>query len=678
MADTQQAGPPPSAWSPLAVPAFRTVWTATLVANIGAWVASVGTGWLMTTLDPSPIWVSLVGAATALPMFLFALPAGALADIVDRRKLLIVAQIFMLAVMVVLCALTVMGAVTPITLLILIFVLEAGSAFETPAFLAVLPQLVPKNELGPALALNGLGINISRVIGPALGGLVIGLAGVGATFLINALTFFAVIFAYASWRPPAHTSHLPAERFTAAIRSGWRFTREAPALKATLVHAGTFFLFASAYWALLPLIARDQLGGGAHVYGMLFGAIGAGAVAGALVLPAIRGRISPDRLVLGGGLVTAAATAALAATHTLALAMPIMLVIGAAWLAVMSSLMVAAQVALPEWVKARGLAVTQMVFNGGLMFGSVLWGVVADQWGIPWALVLSAGGLAAASVATLRWRLPGDDSLDLRPSRHWPAPVAEGDPARRSRAGAGHRRIHRRARGSRRLRRGAGRQRAHPPPRRRDLLAPLHRHRRSAPPPRGVRGRELARAYAPARARHPRGSGGRGRGAEIPRRSGPAARVAFHQRDLAGVMGGDGCAGAEGGRTPIPFSTVIAGLDPAIHRPWMNGFLRWMPGSSPGMTTRGTVTSVRYLTQGAVGLIYGGGVAERSTMVVGPLPRPSGRFLPRLGPAAPACGASFVSALRARRLPRSRTRSKNSAPARGRRANLVSTSRFGS
>ena len=174
------------------------------------------------------------------------------------------------------------------------------------------------------------------------------------------------------------------------------------------MHAGTFFLFASAYWALLPLIARDQLGGGAHVYGMLFGAIGAGAVAGALVLPAIRGRISPDRLVLGGGLVTAAATAALAATHTLALAMPIMLVIGAAWLAVMSSLMVAAQVALPEWVKARGLAVTQMVFNGGLMFGSVLWGVVADQWGSPGALVLSAGGRAAASVATLRWRLPGD------------------------------------------------------------------------------------------------------------------------------------------------------------------------------------------------------------------------------------------------------------------------------
>ena len=536
MAESKPPGPPPSAWSPLAVPAFRTVWTATLVANIGAWMASVGTGWLMTTLDPSPIMVSLVGAATALPMFLFALPAGALADIVDRRKLLIVAQIFMLAVMVVLCVLTVMGAITPVTLLILIFVLEAGSAFETPAFLAVLPELVPKDELSQALALNGLGINISRVLGPALGGLVIGVAGVSATFLLNAMTFFAVIFAYVSWRPPAHSSHLPAERFTAAIRSGWRFTREAPALKATLVHAGTFFLFASSYWALLPLIARDQLGGGAHVYGVLFGSIGAGAVAGALLLPAIRGRISPDRLVLGGGLVTAAATAALALVHTLALAMPIMLVIGAAWLAVMSSLMVAAQVALPDWVKARGLAVTQMVFNGGLMLGSVLWGVVAEGSGIPSALLLSAGGLAAASVVTWPWNLPGDHSLDLRPSRHWPAPVVAGStlPGDRGPVLVTVEYIVA-PENSRRLCRGARGQRAHPPPRRRDLLASLHRHRRAAPPPRSVRGRELARAHAPARARDARGPGDRGRGAEIPRRPGSAAGVAFHQRHLAGV-----------------------------------------------------------------------------------------------------------------------------------------------
>ena len=174
----------------------------------------------------------------------------------------------------------------------------------------------------------------------------------------------------------------------------------------------------------------------------------------------------------------------------------------------------------------------------------------------------------------------------------------------------------------------------------------------------------LSQTYAPARARHPCGSGGRGRGAEIPRRSGPAARVAFHQRDLAGVMGGHGCAGAEGGRTPSPFSTVIAGLDPAIHRPWMNGFLHGGSGKALGMTTPGTVTSVRYLTQAPVGLLYGAEVAERSTMVVGPLPRPSGRFLPRLGPAAPACGASFVSAPRQDDC-RALARAKKSAPASG-------------
>jgi Transmembrane secretion effector len=179
------------------------VWTATLLANVGAWMASVGTAWLMTVLDPSPIMVSLVGAATALPSFLFALPAGALADIVDRRKLLIIAQVFMLVVMLVLCLLTVAKLITPITLLLLIFVLETGSAFETPAFLAVLPELVPKRQLAPALALNGLGINISRVIGPAVGGLVISALGVSAAFAIDAAAFLAVQLAVGAAREPS-------------------------------------------------------------------------------------------------------------------------------------------------------------------------------------------------------------------------------------------------------------------------------------------------------------------------------------------------------------------------------------------------------------------------------------------------------------------------------------------
>src|SRR5258707_402942 len=190
-----------AAWSPLAVPAFRIVWIAVLISNIGGWMASVATAWLMTSLDPSPLMVSLVSAATSLPLFLFALPAGALADIVDRRKLLIIAQFFMLGFVIVLLGLTMTGLITPWTLLILIFLIEMGTAFETPAFLAVLPELVPKAQLPPALALNGVGINISRIVGPAVGGIVVGAAGVAVALAINAATFAAVVFAYARLPP---------------------------------------------------------------------------------------------------------------------------------------------------------------------------------------------------------------------------------------------------------------------------------------------------------------------------------------------------------------------------------------------------------------------------------------------------------------------------------------------
>jgi MFS family permease len=507
------------------------VWTATLLANVGAWMASVGTAWLMTVLDPSPIMVSLVGAATALPSFLFALPAGALADIVDRRKLLIIAQVFMLVVMLVLCLLTVAKLITPITLLLLIFVLETGSAFETPAFLAVLPELVPKRQLAPALALNGLGINISRVIGPAVGGLVISALGVSAAFAIDAAAFLAVIFAYASWRSPQHESHLPAERLTAAMRSGWRFARESPALKATLVRAGLFFLFASSYWALLPLIARDQLAGGVNAYGILFGCVGAGAVAGALVLPYVRARVSPDRLVLGGGLVTAAATAALALAQTMIVAVPIVLVTGAAWL---------------RHVEHHGGGAGRPADMGqGARIGARPDGaqrrVDARQRHMGRGRRSARNSVGAGAVGCgPRGRQRGDAALEAAGRQPRSQPVTAlararggGAAARRPWTGHGHGRIHRRTRKSRGLRRGACRQRPCSPPRRRDLLAPLYRHRRFAPACGGVRGRELARAHAPARARHPLGPGGRGRSPEVPRRTRSAARVAFHQRNGA-------------------------------------------------------------------------------------------------------------------------------------------------
>ena len=314
-------------WSPLTVPAFRTVWIAVLITNIGGWIASVATAWLMTSLDPSPLMVSLVSVATNVPLFLFALPAGALADIVDRRKLLILAQVFMLALTVLLLALTVSGAVSPLTLLVLIFLIETGTAFETPAYLAVLPGLVPRHQLQPALALNGVGINISRIVGPALGGLIIGSLGVASALLINALSFASVILAYARLpQTPAETC-LPAERFISAMRTGLRFARESTELKATLVRASAFLLFASAYLALLPLIGRDQLGAGAWGFGMLFGSHGAGAVLGALLLPHMRSRLGSNQLILGGGFLVGIMTVLLAITTHISVAVPIVLVI---------------------------------------------------------------------------------------------------------------------------------------------------------------------------------------------------------------------------------------------------------------------------------------------------------------------------------------------------------------
>jgi predicted MFS family arabinose efflux permease len=415
-----------AAWSPLTGSEFQTVWIAVLITNIGGWMASIATAWLMTSLDPSPFMVSLVAAATSLPLFLLALPAGALADIVDRRKLLIVAQVFMLALTLVLLALTVTGLISPWMLLVLIFLIEAGTAFETPAYLAVLPNLVPKHHLQPALALNGVGINLSRIVGPALGGLIVGALGVAAALAINALSFAAVIFAYARLPQTPRETCLPAERFMSAIRTGLRFARESGELKATLVRASAFFLFASAYLALLPLIARDQLAAGPAGFGILFGCHGAGAVLGAFLLPYIRARFGPDQLVVGGGLLAALMTAALSATTHIAVAIPIILIIGIGSLAIMSTLMLSAQVALPDWVKARGLALAQMVFSGAISAGSLAWGAAASRIGIPWALALSAVGLALASALTLRWRL-AQDSLDHTPSQHWPDPVVASD-----------------------------------------------------------------------------------------------------------------------------------------------------------------------------------------------------------------------------------------------------------
>jgi MFS family permease len=414
----------PSAWSPFRHLAFAVLWAATVVSNIGTWMYNAAAGWLMTALDPDPLMVSLVQVATALPMFLFALPAGALADILDRRRLLIVVQVAMVLVSALLGVLVLTGAVTPWVLLAFTFLAGAGAALVAPAWQAVVPQLVPRTDLQPAIALNSVGINISRAIGPALAGVVIAGLGMASPFFLNAASFIGVILALIWWRPERATSrHLPAERFGNAMRNGLRHGRENPHLRATLVRAVGFFLFASAYWALLPLIARDQVSGGPQLYGVLLGAIGAGAVAGAFVLPRLKILLGPDRLVAVGVGGTALALVLFGVAREPLVALAASAIAGLSWIAVLSSLNVSAQVALPDWVRARGLAVFVTVFFGAMTAGSAIWGQTAAMLGLSPALLIAAAGAALAVPLTWRWKLQTGAEVDLTPSMHWPEPV---------------------------------------------------------------------------------------------------------------------------------------------------------------------------------------------------------------------------------------------------------------
>jgi len=413
-----------SAWAPFGHIAFAILWTATVISNVGTWMHDVASGWLMTSLSPSPLMVALVQAATTLPVFLFALPAGAFADLVDRRRLLIVVMAVMMVSTLLLGLLVIFDLVTAWVLLAFTFLSGAGAAFVTPAWQAIVPQLVPRSELQPAVALNSVGINISRAIGPALAGLVIAGIGIAWPYFLNALSFLIVIAALLWWRPPAKKeSHLPAERLWSAISTGLRYARASGPLRSTLVRALAFFLFASAYWALLPLIARQELGGGPELYGVMLGAVGVGAVVGALFLPLLKKRLGADRLVAAGTVGTALVLVVFALIRIPEVATFVCLVAGASWITVLSSLNVSAQVALPDWVRARGLSIFITVFFGGMTLGSILWGQVATVLGIPTTLLIAAAGAVAGVVVSWPAKLQQGAKLDLSPSSHWPEPV---------------------------------------------------------------------------------------------------------------------------------------------------------------------------------------------------------------------------------------------------------------
>lgn len=416
------ASPPPGTFAPLRHRLFAVIWTATVLGNIGTFMRDVSSAWLVTEISASPASVAMIQAAGTLPFFLLAIPAGVLSDILDRRRLLIALQIVLGCVSSLLAVLAWTDTVSVESLVVLTFLGGVGAALATPAWQAITPELVPRPDLKGAVALNSLGINIARSIGPALGGFLLAGLGAAAVYGFDVLTYVVVGGALLWWRRKADADDGLRENFGGALRAGLRYARASHDLHRILWRAVLFFAFASAVWALLPVVARQEIGGGPSFYGLLLGSVGAGAIVGAILLPRARARLGQDRLVLTATLVTAGATALLALTDSEIVAIAATFVLGTAWIAMLTTLNSIMQAILPNWIRGRGLAIYLTAFNGAMAAGSLGWGFLAQEFGTDATLI--AAGLSLVVVALLAHRaaLPTGEG-DLTPSLHWPEPA---------------------------------------------------------------------------------------------------------------------------------------------------------------------------------------------------------------------------------------------------------------
>ena len=408
------------ALAPLRHPLFRNRMLASLVSNTGTWMQDTAATWLMTSLTSSALLVALMQTAASLPVLLLGLPAGALADILDRRKLLIFWQSWMLGAALLLSVFGATDTLGPLALLFLTFLLNVGTAMNNPAWSAIVPELVPRSQLSQAIALNSAAFNMARVIGPALGGGMLAAfasarAGAAAVFFVNSLSFVLVIAVLVRWRRKVvRLSQLPAERFFGSIVAGTRYVRHAPELRTILIRTWMLTSCASAVWALLAVVARRDLQNGAFGYGMLNACLGAGAVAGAASLPRVRQRFRPDTVVIVASLTFTGSLFTLAFVHHVPLVCTVLVLSGFAWTSTTSTLNVAVQVSVPPWVQARALGTYQMVFQGGMAIGSALWGVLATHLGTDIALASAAGSLLVGLPLTRRFPIRHAE-LDLSP-----------------------------------------------------------------------------------------------------------------------------------------------------------------------------------------------------------------------------------------------------------------------
>lgn len=418
-----------STWAPLRSPVFRALWIAQFVSNLGTWMQTVGAQWMLVGDPRAAVLVPLVQTATTLPVMLLALPSGVIADLIDRRRLLIWTQAAMAVAVTTLAVLTGAGLTTPTVLLMLLFIIGCGQALTMPAWQAVQPDLVPSEQIPAAAALGSMSLNGARSIGPAIAGVLVSLSGPTLVFALNAVSFVAIVFVLVTWRRPAAEQSYPSERALAALNAGGRFIRSSPIVRRILLRAGLFIAPASALWGLLPVIAKQQLGLSSAGYGLLLGALGVGAVLGAVSLGRVRSRFSQNTLLTLASAGFATATVVLALVPNFYLVLAALMMGGASWLLCLSTLNASMQLSLPAWVRARGLSVYQLIFMGGQAVGSLLWGLLAGATTSVTSLLVSAGLLVVCGLSSIWWPLHArTGTLDLTPSSHWPEPTLVFEP----------------------------------------------------------------------------------------------------------------------------------------------------------------------------------------------------------------------------------------------------------
>ncbi|WP_019927631.1 MFS transporter [Nocardia sp. BMG111209] len=416
-----------STWAPFSSPVYRALWIAQLVSNLGTWMQTVGAQWLLVDKPHAAVLVSLVQAATTLPVMLLVVPSGVLADLLDRRRLLLVAQTAMAALAVVLTVVTAVGHTTPTVLLSLLFLLGCGQALVSPSWQAIQPELVPRTQIPAAASLSSMNINSARAIGPALAGVLVSLAGPTVVFGLNAVSFAGIVAVLFRWRQPVVDRDLPPERWLPALRAGLRFIRSSPSIRRVLLRSILFIFPASAVWSLLAVVAHDRLGLGSDGYGVLLSALGAGAVLGATQIGRLRRALSTTGLLALSGVLFGIGALAAAVVPYPPLVWPGLLFAGLAWMVSMSTMNSSMQLLLPGWVRARGLSMFQLVLMGGQAVGALVWGVIAGVFGIVPTLLVSAAMLGLCALST-RWLPVRVTSLDTRHAEFWPEPAMVVEP----------------------------------------------------------------------------------------------------------------------------------------------------------------------------------------------------------------------------------------------------------